>query len=155
MLGSRAAERDTIVYNMSSCDGALCVDVVKKAESLVCFRGTHPATDRRRGAIALLISSRWQPKIHSYVMFDIKGASRDAAALETMLEVLPFVASTQVAHSRMSNCCASIYVTSSEEVAHEMALTQHVMEDRPAAMVSTRWRFVICGPCCDECRKCV
>ena len=135
MAGSQAAALDVLTHKLQSWVNSLGHDVVKKAESLVCFRGTHPMTGRQKDIIALLIFSRHQPVIHFYVKCDIKGASPDDV-LEMMPEALPFVASVRVVRSRLSNNWASVDIKSSEELAHEMALTR--MEWR---IVPLQWRL--------------
>ena len=110
------------------------VDVVKKAESLVCFRGVHPVTGVRKDIIALLVFSRKQPSIHFYAMCDIVGASPDT--LETVLDAWPFVASIRVVQSRFSSTYKSIDIKSNEEIAQEMVLTR--ME---WSIVPLKWRL--------------
>ena len=63
---STAAALDLIVQSMNRWVTSLGAEVVRKAESLVCFRGVHPTTGERRDVIALLVFSRQQPQIHFY-----------------------------------------------------------------------------------------
>ena len=123
MPRSLAAALDTIVHKMNSWVGSLGAEVVKKVESLVCFRGVHPLTGRRRDIVALLLCRRAQPNIHFYAICDIKGASPEVV-VDTMPEALQFIASIRVVHSRMSKHCDSIDIKTNEELAHEMALSQ-------------------------------
>ena len=103
---SKAAALDIIVQNMNRWVCSLGAAVVKRAESLVCFRGVHPTTGERRDAIALLIFSRHQPQTHFYAMCKIKDVPLAGAAPVVMPEV-PFVASIRVVPSRMSTLWAS------------------------------------------------
>ena len=119
MPGSLAAALDGIVHLMHGWVGSLGADVVKKAESLVCFRGGHPVTGCRRDIIALLVFSRKQPSIQFYAMCDIKGASPDVT-LEAMPDGLPFVASIRVVPSRLSSNSDSVDIRSNEEIAQDM-----------------------------------
>ena len=120
---SIAAALDIIVHNMNSWVASLGAEVVKKAESLVCFRGSHPATGSRRDIACLLIFSRQQPTIHFYAMCDILGGSLEADVRDTMPEAPPFVASIGLGPCRMSNRWRSIDVKTNEEVALEMVST--------------------------------
>ena len=133
---SLAAALDTMTRNMQSWVDSLGAEVVRKSESLVCFRGTHPVTHRRKYLVALLLFSRKQPSIHFYARCDIiKGAS-PSAALATMPEALPCVASIRVVRSRLSSKWASIDIKTSEELAYEMVLSR--ME---WAIVPLQWRL--------------
>ena len=120
---SIAAALDIIVLDMARWVDALGAAVVKKTESLVCFRGVHPATGSRRDIVCLLIFSRILPTIHFYAMCDIQGVPPEGDVLETMPEALPFVASIGLGPCRMSNRWRSIDVKTNEEVALEMART--------------------------------
>ena len=108
---------------MQSWVDSLGADVVKKSESLVCFRGVHPVSGCRKDIVALLIFNRHQPTIHFYAKCDIRGVS-PSAALETMPEAFPFIASVRVVRSRLSGQWDSIDVWTSEEIAQDMVLRQ-------------------------------
>ena len=135
MPGSQAARLDIITQHLQSWVDSLGADVVKKSESLVCFRGTHPVSGCRKDIVALLIFNRHQPTIHFYAKCDIKGAS-PGVALETMPEAFPFIASVRVVRSRLSCQWDSIDVWASEEMAQDMVLRQ--MEWR---VVPLQWRL--------------
>ena len=132
---SKAAALDIIVQNMNRWVCSLGAAVVKRAESLVCFRGVHPTTGERRDAIALLVFSRHQPQIHFYAMCKIKDAPLAGAAPEVMPEV-PFVASIKVVPSRMSTLWASVCIKTNEELALEMAATH-----MDWSIVPLQWRL--------------
>ena len=124
MANSQAAALDVMTRSLQSwVDSLGGRDVVKKAESLVCFRGAHPRTGLRKDIIALLVFSRQQPVIHFYAKCDIKGASPDDVPA-VMPDALPFVASIRVVRSRLSNNYASVDIMSSEEISHEMVQSQ-------------------------------
>ena len=118
-----AAALDALVHRMNSWVAALGADVVNQSASLVCFRGVHPFSGLRKDVIALLVSSRRQPKMHFYAMCNIQGATPSAPPLETMPDDPPFVASLRVAKSRMSDSWSSYDIKTSEEVAHELVKT--------------------------------
>ena len=135
MPRSLAAALDVIVYNMNKWVRSLGAEVVKRVESLVCFRGVHPATGERRDIIALLIFSRQQPQINCYAMCTIKGVPVAGAAPVVMPEA-PLVASLRVVPSRMSTLWSSLCVKTNEELALEMARA-----DMDWSIVPLQWRL--------------
>ena len=63
-----AAALDIIVHHMKSWIDALGAEVVKRSESLACFRGADPATGSRRDIVALLICETQVSTIHFYAV---------------------------------------------------------------------------------------
>ena len=122
LTASRSRALGDITGLLTEFTNSLGKDVVKKCETLVCFRGVHPTTNRRRGVCTLLVMARYGNPILQFLakcsVYNHQGEQVDVLPAAT-----PFTARVRVGGARMSSSAQAVETCTSEELCLELVMS--------------------------------